>query len=128
MTATTAATTMETRTTRTEFLGLLGLARRAGSVVTGTGAVREAVRADTARLVLFAEDAAAGQVDKVANLLRHRTVPWTTWGTQEELGRAVGSAPLSALAIMDDGFARQLRLELRGNEGSLGGPVSDEDG
>jgi len=119
---------METRTTGTEVLGLLGLARRAGSVVTGTGAVRDAVRADAAQLVLLAEDGAAGQVDKVANLLRHRTVPWMTWGTQEELGRAVGSAPLSALAIMDDGFARRLRLELRGNEGSHGGPVSDEDG
>lgn len=119
---------METRTTRTEFLGLLGLARRAGSVVTGTGAVRDAVRTDAARMVLLAEDAAAGQVDKVANLLRHRTVPWATWGSQEELGRAVGTAPLSALAIMDDGFARRLWLELRENEGPHGGPVSDEDG
>ena len=119
---------METRTTRTEVLGLLGLARRAGSVVTGTGAVRDAVRADAARLVLLAEDGAAGQVGKVANLLRHRTVPRMTWGTQEELGRAVGTAPLSALAIMDDGFARRLRAELGENEGPLGGPVSDEDG
>lgn len=119
---------METRTSGTEVPGLLGLARRAGSVVTGIGAVRDAVRADSARLVLLAEDASAGQADKVVNLLHHRTVPWTTWGTQEELGRAVGTAPLSALAIMDDGFARRLRLELRENEGSHGEPVSDEDG
>jgi len=116
------------RTTRTELLGLLGLARRAGSVVTGTGAVRDAVRADSARLVLLAEDAAAGQFDKVANLLRHRTVPWKAWGTQKELGRAVGAAPLSALAIMDDGFARRLWLELGETEGPHDGPVSDEDG
>lgn len=119
---------METRTKRTDVLGILGLARRAGSVVTGTGAVRDAVRADTARFVLLAGDAAPGQVGKVANLLRHRTVPWTTWGTREELGRAVGAAPLSAIAIMNDGFARRLHQELRGNEGPMTGPVSDEDG
>jgi ribosomal protein L7Ae-like RNA K-turn-binding protein len=121
-------TMMETRTTRTDVLGILGLARRAGSVVTGTGAVRDVVRTDSARFVLLAEDAAVGQVGKVANLLRHRTVPWTTWGTREELGRAVGAAPLSAIAIMDDGFARRLREELRGDEGPTNGSVSDEDG
>lgn len=119
---------METRTTRTDVLGILGLARRAGSVVTGTGAVRDVVRTDSARFVLLAEDAAVGQVGKVANLLRHRTVPWTTWGTREELGRAVGAAPLSAIAIMDDGFARRLREELQGDEGPTNGSVSDEDG
>ena len=119
---------METRTTRTEVLGILGLARRAGSVVTGTGAVRDAVRAESARFVLLAEDAAEGQAGKVANLLRHRSVPWATWGTREELGRAVGAAPLSAIAIMNDGFARRLHAELRGDEGPDDGSVSDEDG
>ena len=119
---------METRTTRTEVLGILGLARRAGSAVTGTGAVRDAVRSGSARFVLLAEDAAAGQVGKVENLLQHRAVPWVTWGSQEELGRAVGAAPLSAIAIMDDGFARRLGKELRGDEGPMNGSVSDEDG
>lgn len=128
MRMTTPTTKMETRTTRTEVFGVLGLARRAGSVVTGTGAVRDAVRADAARLVLLAEDAAAGQVGKVANLLRHRSIPRVTWGTREELGRAVGAAPLSAIAIMDEGFALKLREELGGDEGPVDGSHSDEDG
>ncbi len=119
---------METRTTRTEVLGVLGLARRAGSVVTGTGAVRDAVRVGSARFVLLAEDGAPGQVGKVANLLRHRSVPSMAWGTREELGRAVGAAPLSAIAITNDGFARRLLEELRGDEGPDDGSVSDEDG
>jgi len=119
---------MMERTTRTEVLALLGLAMRAGSAVTGTAAVRDAVRAGTARFVLLAEDAAAGQTGKVANLLGHRNVRHRRWGTQEELGRAVGAAPLSAIAIMDDGFARRLDTELPGGEGPVKGSDSHEEG
>ena len=119
---------METRTSRTDALALVGLARRAGAVVTGTGAVRDAVRSGSARLVLLAEDAAAGQVGKVANLLRHREVPHRVWGKQEELGRATGSASLSAIAIMDDGLAGRLLEELPANKGPRVGSDSDEEG
>ena len=114
-------------TTRTEVLRLLGLARRAGTVVTGTGAVRDAVRSNAARLVLLAEDAAPGQTGKVAGLLRHRSLSGVTWGTQEELGRAVGSAPLSAIAITEEGFAAQLRERLASAEGSRVESDSDEE-
>ena len=119
---------METRTTRTDALALVGLARRAGAVVTGTGAVRDAVRSGAARLVLLAEDAATGQAGKVANLLRHRSIPHRVWGLQEELGRAVGAGPLSAIAIMDDGLAERLLVELPAGEDPLEGSVSDEEG
>jgi len=96
--------------------------------VTGTSAVRDAVRAGSARLVLVAEDGAAGQVGKVTNLLRHRRIPYRMWGTQEELGGAVGAAPLSAIAIIDDGLAGRLLTELPESEGPADGPVSDEEG
>jgi len=96
--------------------------------VTGTGAVRDAVRSNSARLVLLAEDAADGQIGKVANLLRHRNVPHRVWGMQEELGRAVGAAPLSAIAITDDGLAGRLFAELPAGEGPRAGSDSDEEG
>lgn len=113
-------------TTRAEVLRLLGLARRAGAVVTGTGAVRDAVRSNAARFVLLAEDAAPGQTGKIEGLLRHRTLPRASWGTQEELGRAVGTAPLSAMAITEEGFAGQLRERLAPAEGSRVEPHSDQ--
>jgi hypothetical protein len=51
---------------------LLGLARRAGGVATGTEAVRDAVRRGQARLVLLAGDASPVQLDKVEKALSRR--------------------------------------------------------
>ena len=52
---------MSPRKTRTDVPGFLGLAHRAGVVVRGTGAVREALRRDEAFLVILAEDASPTQ-------------------------------------------------------------------
>lgn len=91
-----------------ESIALLGMARRAGAIAAGTGSTRRALKEGRARLVLLAEDASETQRDKVMNLLRHGTTPRATVGTREALGAAVGSAPVSALAVTDKQFAKEL--------------------
>lgn len=98
---------MTNRSKRSSFM-LLGLARRAGALERGTGATQRAVRDGRARLVLLAQDASEVQLDKVLRLLRHRDTPRVTLGSRVELGAAVGSAPLSAVAVTDENFASQL--------------------
>ena len=93
---------------RTKVLQLLGLAHRAGAVSLGTGAVREAVRGGSARLVLTAEDASQGQLDKVRPLLEHRGVPERSIGSRADLGTALGRLQLTAIAIENDGFAARI--------------------
>lgn len=100
---------MSPGTTRTDVLRLLGLAQRAGTVIRGTGAVRDAVRSGEARLVLTATDASEQQLEKVRALLRHREIPERTLGSREELGAAIGRAPLTAVAVSQDGFATRIR-------------------
>jgi len=63
-------------------------------------------------LILFAQDASETQRDKVMNLLRHGTTPRATLGTREALGLAVGSAPVSAVAVTDKEFAKELVARL----------------
>jgi ribosomal protein L7Ae-like RNA K-turn-binding protein len=91
--------------------GLLGLARRAGGVVAGTEAVREAIRAGEARLVVVASDASPAQSAKTRRTLAGHPVPHVTWGTRAELGGAVGLAPLSAVAVTHPRLAAEM-LEL----------------
>ncbi len=93
-------------------LALLGLARRAGALEPGTGSTQRAVKDGRAWLVLFAKDASAVQQHKVLKLLRHRETPRVTLGSRAELGAAVGSAPLSAVAVTEAGFARELASQL----------------
>ncbi len=98
-------------------MALLGMARRAGAVASGTGSTRRAVKEGRARLVLFAQDASETQRDKVMNLLRHGQTPRATVGTREALGSAVGSAPVSAVAVADKGFAKELVARLGAESG-----------
>jgi len=93
-------------------MALLGLARRAGAVAPGTGSTRRALKEGRARLVLLAQDASETQRDKVMKLLRHGTTPRATLGTRRELGLAVGSAPVSAVAVTDGEFAKELVARL----------------
>ena len=93
-------------------MALLGMARRAGALAYGTGSTRRAIKEGRARLVLFAQDASETQLDKVMKLLRHGKTPRATLGTREALGSAVGSAPVSAVAVTDGEFAKELVARL----------------
>ena len=93
-------------------MALLGMARRAGALACGTGSTRRALKEGRARLVLFAQDASETQRDKVTKLLRHGKTPCTTLGTREALGSAVGSAPVSAVAVTDRELAKELVARL----------------
>ena len=91
---------------------LLGLARRAGAVAPGTEAVRQAVRAGEARVVLFAGDASPAQLGKIERTLKDRSIPTARVGDRETLGAAVGLAPLSAVAVTNASLAEQVVAEL----------------
>ena len=93
-------------------IALLGMARRAGALAYGTGSTRRALKEGRARLILFAQDASETQKEKVMKLLRHGTTPRATLGTREALGSAVGTAPVSAVAVTDRGFAKELLARL----------------
>ena len=111
---------MKRKSAAAEALGLLGLARRAGAVVKGTEAARRALRSGEAALVLVAEDASRTQLEKVLGLLRHGSVPYRVLGDRVSLGSAVGSGPLSAVAITMPTFAEQIVRRIAADEGRAG--------
>ena len=98
-------------------MALLGMARRAGALAYGTGSTKRALKEGRARLVLFAQDASETQRDKVMKLLRHGKTPRATLGTREALGSAVGSAPISAVAVTDRELAKELVARLGVEQG-----------
>lgn len=100
------------RSRRAEPFQLLGLARRAGAVASGTEAARRAIRQGEARLVLVASDASGLQLDKVRSALKDRPIPWETLGDRATLGAAVGRGLVSVVAVTAASFADRLRSEL----------------
>ncbi|GAB7388258.1 YlxQ family RNA-binding protein [Bacillaceae bacterium] len=88
---------------------LLGLAMRAGKLVTGEEQVVKAVRAKRAKLVLLAEDAAANTRKKIEDKCKFYEVPLLRAGNRAELGRAIGKRERVVIAVLDEGFATSLQ-------------------
>ena len=99
-------------------LRLLGLAARAGAVLSGTERVREAARAGTLRYVIVAGDVSANTQDKLIPLLESRRVRHRIVATRVALGNAVGRPPASALGITDAGLAKRVAALLESKEES----------
>ena len=103
---------MKTELRTSSALRLLGLARRAGAVAPGTEAVRQAIRAGEAELILMAEDASSVQMAKIRTTLHDRSIPQAVLGDRNTLGAAIGFAEVSAVAVTDRSLADRLVAEL----------------
>lgn len=85
---------------------LLGLALRAGRLEAGEDCARDACKAKACRLMIVAQDAAAGSARRAMFAAEEGnclclTVPYT----RSELGRAVGKELCAVAAVTDTGFA-----------------------
>ena len=86
-------------------LSLLGLAAKAGKIVSGEFATENAVKAGKAFLVLTAEDASDNTKKKFRDMCTFYQVPFYSLGTKEELGIAIGKEYRASLALTDENFA-----------------------
>jgi ribosomal protein L7Ae-like RNA K-turn-binding protein len=91
-----------------KLLNLLGLARRAGKLVTGEDMVLSAIRAGKVNLVFFAEDGGASSKKKFTDKTSSYDVAFTTALTRQELADATGLAR-TVLGVADRGFAKKMR-------------------
>lgn len=88
---------------------LLGLARRAGRVMSGTEAVLRVIQQRQARLVMVASDAADRTCREMTRLTDTYQVPMVVFGTKKRLGHWVGVSNRAVIAIMNTHFALRLK-------------------
>lgn len=87
---------------------LLGLAMRAGYVVTGEERVLRSIRSDEANLVLIATDAGKNTRKTLVDKARTYDVPIIHRFDRHTLGKAIGKGDRVAVAVNEAGFAAQL--------------------
>ena len=87
--------------------GLLSAAKRRRGLALGTDAVRLALAACTAHLLLVAKDA-AGRRDELIAHATERRVTVIELSNKEELGRLTGKETLGLLAVLDVRIAREI--------------------
>ena len=96
-----------------KVFSLLGLAEKAGKIVSGEFSVENAVKAGKAKLVVVAEDASDNTAKKFKDKCKFYNIPIRFYGTKLALGAAIGKELRSTAAVMDEGFANTIlkRLE-----------------
>ncbi|WP_138494047.1 L7Ae/L30e/S12e/Gadd45 family ribosomal protein [Paenibacillus pinistramenti] len=90
-------------------LSQLGLAMRAGKVVSGDEIVLKAIRSSEAKLVIVAGDASLNTRKKFRDKCGTYRVPLLIGFDRESLGSSVGKPERVVLALTDQGFASLLR-------------------
>ncbi len=114
-------------------LELLGLARRAGELVTGFEKVRERLKADDVLALLTASDASADGAEKLQNLAANVSasgVKKVGIFSREELGLALGRENVVHAALRRGGIGNKFLIEAGRLSGfrQADGPVADHAG
>ena len=109
---------MSNHAVKKKVLSMLGLAMKAGKVVSGEFQTEAAVKDGTACMVIIATDASENTKKLFQDKATYRSVPVYVFGTKEELGHALGKEFRASVAITDRGFAEtiQKKLEETGNQ------------
>ncbi len=91
----------------------LGLARRAGQVVSGEQAVLGAVKRGQVALVLIAVDASSNTSRKFSSLAQNHNVSCLVYGDKDLYGQAIGQSPRAVLGVLDRNFANVIRDHIK---------------
>jgi ribosomal protein L7Ae-like RNA K-turn-binding protein len=86
----------------------LGLAARARTMKAGEEAVLAALKHKNARLLVIAENASENAKKRWRFRAESFQVPYIIFGTQEELGRAIGSSFKTIVAVCDPNLAQAI--------------------
>lgn len=102
-----------------KMAGILGLAQRAGKVVSGGNAGRTAIQNRTAKLAIIASDTEEETKKRYLDWCRNANVKWVIYGQKEELGAWLGKSARSLVIITEQGFAEAMINTLEGEPMSI---------
>ena len=97
---------------RNRALSMIGIAAKAGSVVSGEFSTEKAVKTGKAYLVIVSEEASANTCKMFSNMTDYYQVPMYLFGSKDELGRCIGKEFRASLAIVDERLAKAVESKL----------------
>ena len=86
-----------------KFLGMLGLAKRAGKVQTGEDICSKAVKSGVSKLIIVACDASDNTKKSITDSCK-----FVEAGSKAELGKFTGADSRAVVSVNDDNFAKAI--------------------
>lgn len=93
---------------RQRILNLLGLAMRAGELITGESLSLNAIAGNKAKMAFIASNASENTKKKFKNKTEYYEVPLVDIFSKEELSHAIGKNRTS-IALVDKGFTKSIK-------------------
>lgn len=84
----------------------LGLARKAGCLLSGSEQVRDGLKHKKGTLLLIAEDASERTAEELRTMAERNRIAWRIFGEKEKLGQALGKGVRTAVLVTDSGFGK----------------------
>ena len=91
-----------------KIYSFLGLATRAGKVVSGDDSTLLELRRGNVKLVIIADDSSNNTKKLFKDKASFRNIPYVYFSTKLQLGLSIGKAPRAVIGIKDKGFAEKL--------------------
>lgn len=93
-------------------LSMLGIAAKAGHIVSGGFATEKAVKSGQAYLVIVSEEASDSTKKHFSDMTDFYHVPMYCYGDKERLGRSIGKEFRASLAVTDRQLAQAVKEKL----------------
>ncbi|WOO36618.1 ribosomal L7Ae/L30e/S12e/Gadd45 family protein [Anaerocolumna sp. AGMB13020] len=100
---------------RTKVLSYIGLATKAGKLLSGEFLTEKTVKEGKAKLVIVAEDSSDNTKKMFTNMCTYYKVPIYFFGEKTELGHAIGKEFRASLVLTDKGLADMVEKQLNIN-------------
>ena len=95
-----------------KILSMVGMAMKAGKVVSGEFSTEKAVKTGKAFLVIVSEAASDNTKKMFRNMCSYYEVPMYVYGTKEDLGHSMGKEFRASLAVTEEGFVKSIEKRL----------------
>ena len=95
-------------------ISLLGIAKRAGKLVSGEFSTEKAIKEKKAKLVIVALDASDNTKKLFTNKTNFYNIPLFFYGDKDSLGHGIGCEIRTSIGILDEGLANAIIKKLGG--------------
>ena len=87
-----------------KFLGMLGLAKRAGKITSGEFLCEQSIKSGQSALVIIASDISENSRKSIVNACTYYGVQYIEIATSSELGKAIGEDMRMTVSVNDGNF------------------------
>ena len=88
-----------------KLLQMIGMAKRAGKLVSGGFLSEKAIKSGESRLIVLSRDISDESRKSITDSCKYHNVKYIEYADREQLGKIIGGGERTVVSINDSGFA-----------------------